>query len=75
MTINLENKDEVKKFISTLGDSPKLMTNGENLTVNAVKNEFGSLELRTNQENGWVRINYYSAEGEYEGESYDGRWK
>ena len=31
--------------------------------------------LRTEQENGWVRVNYYDAEGDATGESFDGKWK
>ena len=31
--------------------------------------------LRTEQENGWVRVNYYDAEGDTTGESFDGKWK
>ena len=28
----------------------------------------------TNQHNGWVRVNYYDADGYAEGETYKGRW-
>lgn len=31
--------------------------------------------LKTYQENGYVRVNYYNAEGFEEGESFEGRWK
>lgn len=31
--------------------------------------------VRTNQTNGWVRVNYYDADGEPEGETFDGRWR
>lgn len=31
--------------------------------------------LRTEQDNGWVRVNYYDDEGCASGESFDGRWK
>lgn len=34
-----------------------------------------SIVVRTNQTNGWVRVNYYDAEGEPEGETFDGRWR
>lgn len=30
--------------------------------------------VRTNQTNGWVRVNYYDADGEPEGETFEGRW-
>lgn len=28
----------------------------------------------TNQHNGWVRVNYYDADGYAEGETFKGRW-
>lgn len=31
--------------------------------------------LRTEQENEWVRVNYYDVEGDATGESFDGKWK
>ena len=31
--------------------------------------------LRTEQLNGWVRVNYYVADGDATGESFDGKWK
>lgn len=30
--------------------------------------------VSTNQRNGWVRVNYYDADGYAEGETYKGRW-
>jgi len=33
------------------------------------------MTLRTQQENGWVRVNYYDADGCATGESFDGKWK
>lgn len=31
--------------------------------------------LKTEQENGWVRVNYYDADGYSTGESFDGKWR
>lgn len=31
--------------------------------------------IRTYQNNGWVRVNYYNVSGVAECESYEGRWK
>lgn len=31
--------------------------------------------LKTEQENGWVRVNYYDADGCSTGESFDGKWR
>lgn len=31
--------------------------------------------LNTQQENGWVRVNYYDEDGWPTGETFDGKWK
>jgi len=31
--------------------------------------------LRTEQENGWVRVNYYDQDGYATGEGFDGKWR
>lgn len=31
--------------------------------------------LKTEQENGWVRVTYYDADGVATGEGFDGKWK
>ena len=32
------------------------------------------ITVSTNQHNGWVRVNYYDADGYAEGETFEGRW-
>ena len=32
------------------------------------------IKVSTNQKNGWVRVNYYDAEGLPSGETFDGKW-
>ena len=34
-----------------------------------------SIVINTFQSNGWVRVNYYDAEGSPDGETFDGHWK
>lgn len=66
-----------KELIRKYGDShfPFSGTNenGESVLVSIDKER--GITVRTEQTNGWVRINYYDKDGLYEGESYDGRWK
>lgn len=31
--------------------------------------------VSTNQSNGWIRQDYYNEDGEYECETYEGKWK
>jgi len=32
------------------------------------------MEVKTFQNNGWVRVNYYDANGAHDGETFAGRW-
>lgn len=75
MEFNLESKKEVMELIKSLGTKSRNMESPDGHLVVMSKNEFDGLELRTHQDNGWVRVNYYGADGSYEGESFDGRWK
>lgn len=34
-----------------------------------------SIVVNTYQSNGWVRVNYYDADGHPDGETFDGRWR
>ena len=45
---------------------------GETVTVHVSKD---NIVVETYQSNGWVRENYYNAEGIAEGEAFNGRWK
>ncbi|UUV46119.1 hypothetical protein [Bacillus phage vB_BanS-Thrax1] len=33
------------------------------------------MEMKTFQNNGWVRVNYYDGNGAHDGETFAGRWK
>lgn len=75
MEIKLDNPKEVKKFMKELGSQKRTMQNDTGNTVIASVLETGELELRTHQDNGWVRVNYFDAEGYDGGETFDGKWK
>jgi len=45
---------------------------GEAVLVSILPNE---ITVRTNQSNGWVRVNYYDENGLNAGETFDGRWR
>lgn len=44
---------------------------GETVLVSILPNQ---ITVRTNQQNGWVRVNYYDECGLNAGETFDGRW-
>lgn len=46
-------------------------TDGENVQLSICPT---LMELTTFQKNGWVRINWYDAEGLPTGETFDGKW-
>lgn len=66
-----------RQIIQEYGDSPNMFF-GENAdgekVIMSVSREKG-IVLATYQKNGWLRINYYDADGFAQDETFDGRWK
>ena len=46
-------------------------TDGEDVLLSIFSDH---ITVSTNQHNGWVRVNYYDADGYAEGETFKGRW-
>lgn len=65
-----------KKLIELYADSDTMFSgvNADGEAVHISIAESG-IVLKTEQENGWVRVNYYNAEGEADGETFDGKWR
>lgn len=65
-----------KRLVELYADSQTMFTgvdeDGETVHLSISHN---GLTLRTEQENGWVRVNYYDADGFATGETFDGKWK
>lgn len=65
-----------KQLIRQHGDSDTMYSgkneDGEDVTVSIDRT---GIVLNTYQQNGWVRVNYYDADGFASGETFDGRWK
>ena len=76
LTANFDDISCRKKLIELYGDSTTMYSgtnqDGEDVYVSISKT---GIVTRTNQSNGWVRVNYYDHEGYDAGESYDGRWR
>lgn len=68
--------DARRQIIQEYGDSPNMFF-GENAdgekVIMSVSREKG-IVLTTYQKNGWLRINYYDADGFAQDETFDGRW-
>ena len=66
-----------QELIGKYGNSNTMFTgensDGETVTV-SIDKERGII-LKTYQNNGWLRVNYYNKEGYVEGECFDGRWR
>lgn len=65
-----------KKLIELYGSSDTMFT-GNNDDGEMVQVSFDSvygIVLKTYQNNGWVRVNYYDNQGYSTGEGFDGRW-
>ena len=65
-----------KEIIWQYADSDTMFTgeNSDGETVYLSVSETGMV-LKTEQENGWVRVNYYDENGCSTGEGFDGKWR
>lgn len=65
-----------RQIIREYGDNPNMFVgeneDGEKVAMSVSRKN--GIVLNTYQENGWLRVNYYDAEGFSEGETFDGRW-
>lgn len=65
-----------RQIIQRYGDSANMFVgenaNGEKIVL-FVSRKNGII-LNTYQDNGWLRVDYYGADGFFEGETFDGRW-
>lgn len=65
-----------KQLMAEYGDSEMPFSgvneNGEYVLI-SIHND--KIIVRTNQSNGWVRIDHYDSDGHYEAEMYDGKWR
>ena len=51
---------------------PSVNEDGEDVLVMLDKGV--GMDVRTEQSNGWIRVDSYDADGYFEGDSFDGRW-
>ena len=70
-----EKMDTVKGRCELMKQYPGLWTgcNSDEESVLVAISSSG-MKVTTNQVNGWVRVNYYDAEGLPSGETFDGKW-
>lgn len=65
-----------KQLIESYADSETMFTgtneHGETVYLSIAAS---GIVLKTEQENGWVRVNYYDADGAATGEGFDGKWR
>ena len=65
-----------KQIMAEYGDSDTafLGTNadGETVEMSVYKDK---IIVKTYQNNGWVRADYYNSDGYYEAEMYEGKWR
>ena len=64
-----------RKLIELYGNSSTAYSgvneDGEDVLVSI---DTTGIVVKTNQSNGWVRVNYYDETGDAAGETYEGRW-
>ena len=71
---DFNNRETRILLMKEFGDSEEAFSgineDGEAILI-SIAND--SIVVRTNQSNGWIRINYYDENGNQEGEAYEGR--
>lgn len=71
---DFNNRETRVLLMKEFGDSEEAFSgineDGEAILI-SIAND--SIVVRTNQSNGWIRINYYDENGDQEGEAYEGR--
>lgn len=65
-----------RKLIALYADSDTMFTgtneHGETVYVSIAQS---GIIVKTEQENGWLRVNYYDGDGWHAGETFEGRWR
>lgn len=75
LELKFESIGEIRNFIHENESSlyGGVNAEGEDVMVNVEKGK--GMEVRTFQDNGWLRVNYYNENGYDDGESFEGRWR
>lgn len=76
LSIQFKTREGRKVLIDTYGDSNSMFfgenEDGENVYLSIAHT---GIVLKTEQDNGWVRVNYYDENGYSVGEGFDGKWR
>lgn len=76
LSAKFNTQEDRKKILQDYADSDTMFVgeneDGERVYLSVAHS---GMVLRTEQDNGWVRVNYYDDEGCASGESFDGKWK
>lgn len=71
---DFNNRETRVLLMKEFGDSKQVFSgineDGEAILISIAKD---SIVVKTNQSNGWVRVNYYDENGNPEGETFEGR--
>ena len=71
---DFNNRETRVLLMKEFGDSKQAFSgineDGEAILISIAKD---SIVVKTNQSNGWVRVNYYDENGNPEGETFEGR--
>lgn len=75
LTKNFADIEARKEIIEKFADSEQAFSgqneDGEDVEIHVAES---GIILKTYQSNGWLRVNYYGADGHAEGETFEGKW-
>lgn len=65
-----------KQIMAEYGDSNSMFVgtnaDGETTMMSVFKDK---IIVKTHQNNGWIRVDYFDSDGLYEAEMYEGKWR
>lgn len=73
-TLDMSDYEVRKNFIQNNESSIYGGKNEENEDVMVFLEKGLEMTIKTFQNNGWLRVNYYTADGYSDGETFEGRW-
>jgi hypothetical protein len=74
LPLNFDRPEVIKHFINNTESDMYGGKNVEGETVNVMLQKGVGMDVRTNQKNGWIRLDSYDSNGLKELETFDGRW-
>ncbi len=71
---NLSEWEDMKQLLSDIDSGMYGCKNSDGEDVLVMREKGHGMEVMTFQDNGWLRVNYFTESGHDDGETFTGRW-